>query len=45
MDPGEGRVAVVEVRVDGWSAKAIAGYLGIERSIRSARNAYARSAP
>jgi transposase len=32
MDPGEGRAAVVELRVDGWSAKAIAGYLGIGRS-------------
>lgn len=30
--PGEGRAAVVELRVDGWSAKAIAGYLGIGRS-------------
>ncbi len=25
MGPGEGRAAVVELRVDGWSAKAIAG--------------------
>ena len=32
MDPGEGRAAVVELRVAGWSAKAIAGYLGIGRS-------------
>jgi transposase len=32
MDSGEGRAAVVELRVDGWSAKAIAGYLGIGRS-------------
>src|SRR5215211_8623495 len=24
MDPGEGRAALVELRVDGWSAKAIA---------------------
>jgi len=30
--PGQGRAAVVELRVDGWSAKAIAGYLGIGRS-------------
>ena len=31
--PGEGRAAVVELRVDGWSAKkSIAGYLGIGRS-------------
>ena len=27
--PGTGRAAVVELRVDGWSAKAIAGYLGM----------------
>lgn len=32
MDPQEGRAAVVELRVDGWSAKAIADYLGIGRS-------------
>jgi putative transposase len=32
MGSDEGRAAVVELRVDGWSAKAIAGYLGIERS-------------
>jgi len=32
MAPGEGRAAVVELRVDGWSAKAIAGYLGVHRS-------------
>ena len=32
MDPGEGRAAVVELRVGGWSAKPIAGYLGIGRS-------------
>jgi transposase len=25
--PGEGRAAIVELRVDGWSAKAIAGHL------------------
>jgi putative transposase len=30
--PGQGRAAVVELRVDGWSAKAIAGYLGTGRS-------------
>ena len=30
--PGQGKAAVVELRVDGWSAKAIAGYLGIGRS-------------
>ncbi len=29
--PGAGRAAVVELRVDGWSAKAIAGYLGVHR--------------
>jgi len=32
MGSDEGRAAVVELRVDGWSAKAIAGYLGIGRS-------------
>jgi transposase/transposase InsO family protein len=32
MGSGEGRGAVVKLRVDGWSAKAIAGYLGIGRS-------------
>ena len=32
VSPGEGRAAVVELRVDGWSAKAIAGYLGMGRS-------------
>jgi transposase len=32
MDPQEGRAAVVELRVDGWSAKAIADYLGIGRA-------------
>jgi transposase len=31
-DPSEGRASVVELRVDGWSVKAIAGYLGIGRS-------------
>jgi putative transposase len=30
--PSQGRAAVVELRVDGWSAKAIAGYLGTGRS-------------
>lgn len=30
--PGERRAAIVELRVDGWSAKAIAGYLGVHRS-------------
>lgn len=30
--PGQGRAAIVELRVDGWSAKSIAGYLGIGRS-------------
>jgi len=30
--PGQGRAALVELRVDGWSAKAIAGYLGTGRS-------------
>jgi putative transposase len=32
VDPAEGRAAVVELGVAGWSAKAIAGYLGIGRS-------------
>jgi putative transposase len=31
-DPGEGRAAIVELRVDGWSVKAIAGYLCVHRS-------------
>jgi putative transposase len=31
-DPGQGRAAVLELRVDGWTAKSIAGYLGIGRS-------------
>ena len=30
--PGQGRAAVVELRVDGWSAKSIAGYLEMGRS-------------
>jgi transposase len=30
--PGQGRAAVVELRVDGWSAKSIAGHLGMGRS-------------
>jgi transposase len=30
--PGERRAAIVELRVDGWSAKAIAGNLGVHRS-------------
>jgi putative transposase len=30
--PGQGRAAAVELRVDGWGAKSIAGYLGIGRS-------------
>ena len=30
--PGRGGAAVVELRVDGWSAKAIAGHLGMGRS-------------
>jgi putative transposase len=32
MDSEEGRAAVVQLRVDGWSAKSIADYLGIGRS-------------
>lgn len=31
-DVREGRAAIVELRLDGWSAKAIAGYLGVHRS-------------
>lgn len=30
--PGQGRAAVVELRVDGWSAKSIAAHLGLGRS-------------
>lgn len=29
--PGAGRAAIVELRVDGWSVKAVAGYLGVHR--------------
>jgi transposase len=32
IDSEEGRAAVVELRVDGWSAKSITGYLGVHRS-------------
>jgi putative transposase len=31
-DPREGRAAIVALRLDGWSVKAIAGYLGIHHS-------------
>jgi putative transposase len=31
-DAREGRAAIVELRLDGWSAKAIAGYLGVHRA-------------
>ena len=31
-DPREGRVAIVELRLSGWSVKAIAGYLGIHHA-------------
>src|SRR5215212_3293506 len=31
MDAYERRAAIVELRVDGWSSKAIAGYLGVHR--------------
>lgn len=31
-DAPERRAAIVELRVDGWSSKAIAGYLGIHRT-------------
>src|SRR3712207_3879155 len=30
--PAERRAAIVELRVGGWNAKAIAGYLGVHRS-------------
>ncbi len=31
-DPGEGRAAMVELRLSGWSAKAIASYLGVHKA-------------
>src|SRR5215212_785515 len=31
-DPREGRAAIVELRLSGWSAKAIAGYLGVHKA-------------
>jgi len=31
-DPHEGRAAIVELRLSGWSAKAIAGYLGVHKA-------------
>jgi putative transposase len=31
-DPREGREAIVALRLDGWSVKAIAGYLGVHHS-------------
>ncbi len=31
-DPREGRAAVVALRLDGWSVKAIAGYLGVHHA-------------
>ncbi len=31
-DSAERRAAIVELRVDGWSGKAIAGYLGVHRT-------------
>ncbi len=31
-DPREGRAAIVELRLSGWSVKAIAGYLGVHHS-------------
>ena len=31
-DPREGRVAIVELRLSGWSVKAIAGYLGVHHA-------------
>ena len=32
MEPAERRTAIVELRVNGWSAKSIAGYLGAHRT-------------
>jgi len=32
MEPAERRAAIVELRVNGWSVKAIAGYLGAHRT-------------
>jgi putative transposase len=31
-DAREGRAAIVQLRLNGWSAKAIAGYLGVHRA-------------
>jgi putative transposase len=31
-DPREGRAAIVELRLSGWSAKAIVGYLGVHKA-------------
>ena len=31
-DPREAREAIVTLRLDGWSVKAIAGYLGVHHS-------------
>ncbi len=31
-DPREGRAAIVELRLSGWSAKSIAGYLGVHHA-------------
>ncbi len=31
-DPREGRAAIVELRLSGWSAKVIAGYLGVHKA-------------
>jgi transposase/transposase InsO family protein len=31
-DPREGRAAIVELRLSGWSAKAVAGYLGVHHA-------------
>lgn len=31
-DSAERRAAIVELRIDGWSSKAIAGYLGVHRT-------------
>ena len=32
VDPREGRAAIVELRLSGWSAKAIAGYLAVHKA-------------
>ncbi len=41
-DPREGRAAIVELRLSGWSAKAIAGYLGIHHATTASSASPAR---